>query len=41
MHTRMAEMLHALGLRGCYRCFKACQRWFIVHVDIFWSVLSK
>jgi len=22
MHTRMAEMLHAFGLRGCWRCFK-------------------
>jgi len=41
MHTTMAEMLYVFGLRGCLRCFKVCQRCFIVHADVFLSVLFK
>ena len=41
MHKRMADMLHVFGLRGCKTCFKVCQRWFVVHVDVLLAVLSK
>jgi len=40
-HTRMAKMWHVFGLWGCQRCFKVCQRWFVVYIDELLPVLSN
>ena len=41
MYTTMADMWHVFGLRGCWRCFKVCKQCFVVHINLFLSVLSK